>query len=75
MDSTPSSSGSRLSNTSEDKESERRTACRKFLPCWKYLFPWVEEVQGDDENEDKLYCHECQAAGMTNDFVLGKVKP
>ena len=74
-DSIPSSSGSCLSNTSEDKESERRAACRKFLPRWKYLFPWVEEIQGDDENEDKLYCRECRAAGMTNDFALGKVKP
>ena len=46
---------------------------RKFLPRWKYLFPWVEIR--DDGDEEKLYCRECRAAGMKNDFAIGKVRP
>ena len=40
------------------------------MPRWKCLFPWVEM-----NNEDKLYCRECRAAGMKNDFAIGKLRP
>ena len=25
--------------------------------------------------EKKIYCHECRAAGMKNDFAIGKLRP
>ena len=63
---------SHSSNTSEDSTTAPHSL-RKFLPCWKYLFPWVEIT--DDADEEKLYCCECQAAGMKSDFAIGKVPP
>ena len=47
------------SNTNKEVESDTGH-CRvrqKFLPCWKFLFPWVE-IEVIDENEEKLYCRE-----------------
>ena len=50
---------------------------RKFLPHWKYLFPWVEVKDGEcnEETIEKLYCRECSAAGLKNNFALGKIRP
>ena len=66
----PSSSYSSNTNEEVENESSHCRARRKFLPRWKCLFPWVEM-----DNEDKLYCRECRAAGMKNDFAIGKLRP
>ena len=39
-DSVPSSSYSSNTNEEVKNESSYSRAQRKFLPCWKYLFPW-----------------------------------
>ncbi|XP_065892733.1 zinc finger protein 862-like [Dysidea avara] len=72
----PSSSSS---STSEEMATNLHhdISTRKFLPRWKYLFPWVE-VEDDECSEEfieKLYCRECRAAGLKNDFALRKVRP
>ena len=69
-DSVPSSSYSSNTNEEMENESSYSRAQRKFLPRWKYLFPWVEI-----DNEEKLYCRECRATGMKNDFAIGKLRP
>jgi len=60
------------SNTSEEMEGKRyhNSAHQKFLPCWKYLFPWVE-IEDSVGNEEKLYCCDC----YENDFAIGKLHP
>ena len=72
----PSSSSS---STSEEMATNLHhdISTRKFLPRWKYLFPWVEVEDGECSKEfiEKLYCRECRAAGLKNDFALGKVRP
>ena len=69
-DSVPSFSYSLNTNEEVENKSSYSRAQRKFLPHWKYLFPWVEI-----DNEEKLYCRECRAAGMKNDFAIGKLRP
>ena len=39
-----------------------------------YVFPWVEDSR-DGEVVAKLYCRDCRAAGLKNDFALGKTRP
>jgi len=56
---------------SSSSSEEMGTNIRKFLPCWKYLFPWVEQDR-DGEVVAKLYCRDCRAAGLKNDFALGQ---
>ena len=33
------------------------------------------ELETNDGDEEKLYCYECQAAGMKNDFAIDKLHP
>ena len=71
----PSSSSSTSEEMVTNLHHDIRT--RKFLPCWKYLFPLVEVQDGELNEEiiEKLYCRECRAAGLKNYFALGKVRP
>ena len=60
---------------SSSSSEEMETNIRKFLPRWKYLFPWVEVEDSDGEVVAKLYCRDCKAVGLKNDFALGKAHP
>ena len=44
---------------------------QKFLPCWRYLFLWVE-VEHEGTKYESLYYHDCKPAGLKNDFACGK---
>ena len=59
------------SSTSEGPEPSSDDAhyLRKFLPCWRMLFPWAEYEEGETEI---VYCHDCRKASWKNEFARGK---
>ena len=60
-------------STSDDDVRQLKLV-RKFIPRWRYLFPWIE-IEGEGTESELLYCHECKMAGLKNDFACGKSCP
>ena len=60
--------------STSDRDVHQLKSIRKFLPRWKYLFPWVE-IEHEGTKTESLYCHECRAAGLKNDVACGKSCP
>ena len=57
-------------STSDDDVRQLKLA-RKFMPRWKYLFPWIE-IKGEGTESELLFCRECKMAGLKNNFACGK---
>ena len=62
-----------VTSASDDDVRQLKLA-RKFMPRWKYLFPWIE-IEGEGTESELLYCRECKMAGLKNDFACGKSRP
>ena len=60
--------------TSTSDNDVRQLKITKFMPCWKYLFPWIG-VECKTSKNKLLFCDECRAAGLKNDFSCRKSCP